>query len=252
MARKKEWRDYTGYRRSRVCKARRGEIIIWDTSQGAPMSMSKAGLRWCVQHVPAGRGKKTQMYCRTLATAETMLRSLVEGEDMWGFWEDPPASSKTKNTKKTVGKEKHNVSETGEPPEGGAPPAPVTLQGLTMALRDGFPEAEITKMFSALLEATKPIYANNQGNVTVAANEPDWAIRKDALKLMLSYREGTPVQRKEEVRRIETNETEFMRRIAKNPNYRHALRRFIESFDLQAKAGPIINSPSQDEDTSGQ
>lgn len=245
---KDKWKDVDGFRRSLVSKSKGGLLILWDTAiSGCRLQPSKQGHRWCLEHIPEGRAKRQRMYVSTVAAANTVIRSLAKGVDDWGFW--PEKNPKKKKTKS--GEPDRDVSQSSLSSEGGGGGS-LTMAGLTGALREKFPEHVIAEKFKQLLEASKPIYSNTGGNVEVVEHEPDYPVQLQALKLLMAYRDGQPIQRKEELRRTVTTEGEMMKKVAMNPNYRRGLRKYIESLDKTVRDGPSINTPSQDADTSGQ
>lgn len=232
MKKKSEKIGHVGLRKKRECRypGRAGELRIWDCSAGAPMPIGEHGERWAVEWVPATRkkGRACFIYVDTVRTAEACFRSLAVGKtDHWGLFEvvAPPDEGAEL---KPNGKQ----NDAGTPPGGG----PLVLAAdtpLTTALKGNFLTPQIVKLFEAQLEANRPIYATVDGNQEVVAYEPDWATRREALKLLLHYREGLPVKRVEEITRHETSNEEVLSRIATKPGYREAMRDYILFCDDQ-------------------
>ncbi|MEM1443183.1 MAG: hypothetical protein AAGF67_12630, partial [Verrucomicrobiota bacterium] len=158
---KEELEDFPGFRMMRRCKGKQtGYMVLWDTKKESKVKSSKNGHRWCIQHLPEGKGKKTQMYSRTLQSAKIMLIALANDKDQWGFWE----TEDSKEGKNSEGGGAKDGSESTELSEGGAPIRPSQL---TKALLAKFSDERVANLLDELCTATKPIYMNEGGNVSV-------------------------------------------------------------------------------------
>lgn len=202
-------------------------MFLWDCHQGAPMPAGPDGERWCVEFAPVGRVAPTRMHFPNWRAARQAFRALAAGKpDEWGFWD----ASNLERSEQYVG-QTSGASREGQPVHNGGSGS--ESGGLSARLRAEFPLESVMEIMLGLCRATRP---------TPTGPEPDWTTRAAGIKLLLAYRVGLPIQRKEEVTRRETSDAEIVARLITKPGYRQAMLNFIISLENQASAGQR-NSP---------
>jgi hypothetical protein len=203
---------------------RAGHLRLWDCAKGAPMGMGEANERWAVEWLPGGRGKPLYVHLRNQKTGLACIRGLAAGRaDQWGLFEllEP--------------NEGRDGSQTAISPQGGGgevsvPPISRDTP-LTAALMVAFDTPRVIALLEEMLGATRPIYATVDGDQQVVGYEPDWATKRDALKLLLGYRDGTPVKRSEEIKRVDKSPDEVIMELASNPKTRGAMANLCAFYD---------------------
>lgn len=221
MSRTKDSPSLPGLRKQRRISRpdQTGTLFLWDCAQGAPMEVGADGERWAIEHRPGGkRAKRRHLHFPNFRIARFALAALAgDGEDEWGFFS---------------GHGKQDGGQTQDSPGEGGGPASLALStdvGFMRLLRDEFPESTIISYLRDLCEAEKGVYSYG----VETAKEPDWATREKGLKLLLAYREGLPVQRKEEVSRRESSDAEVMEKVAMKPGYRRAWMNYCAAIERQ-------------------
>jgi hypothetical protein len=209
---------HLGMVREAICryKKRAGHLRMWDCQKGSPMGLGPASERWAVEWLPGGRGKPLYVHLRNQRTALACIRALSAGKpDQWGLFElleskrelDVPQNEKIPD------------------PGGGEVAVPSIARDtpLTPALMEAFDTPRVIALLEEMLDAKRPIYATIDGDQQVVGYEPDWPTKREGLKLLLGYRDGTPVKRSEEVKRHEMSPEEAMSLLASNPKTRGAM-----------------------------
>jgi hypothetical protein len=196
-----------------------GDLYLWDLSAADQWGPGPDGERWVVEWHPGGRRKGRHIYLPSLKIAKACFAQLRRGgEDLWGLFVDfsspvkPDVSSGQLATT-----------------PGGAPPA--TPGNLTAALIEQYTPEVIIGHIDKLLTARKPIYGSENGTQKVVAWEPDVVAVSNGLKILLSYRDGTPVKRTEEIKRHEASAADIISSIETKPGYRHALMGLIQAVE---------------------
>lgn len=250
MKKKSEKIPLLGLVKERACQypKREGTLRWWDATKGCPMGHGPDGERWAVEWHPGGRGKPLYVHLKTRDVSARCFRDLAKGEvDRWGLFEilEPAKSG--------------DVSETVNPPDGGGGEivkAPIARgTPLTAALIERFDAPRIVELFEDLLGATRPIYASIEGDQQVVGYEPDWATRRDALKTMLSYRDGLPVKKIEEIRRSEGSTEEGLAHLASNPKSRAKLQEYcawLDERDSKRMATVVAGREVKEEEREGE
>lgn len=96
--------------------------------------------------------------------------------------------------------------------------------GMTTALRHEFSEEEIRGKIRSLCDAEK---------FTPEGPVPDWTNRAKGLHLLLAYREGIPVARREHVPQNQTTREDMEHSMRTKPGYRHAVINYLRSLETQ-------------------
>lgn len=191
-------------------------MTLWDTFQGSPMAAGPQGERWCVEHQPTGNVASKEMHFPNWREALRAYRALASGKpDEWGFWEAVEPVQVVQYVSQT---RRHD-------PRGGMVQSTASEEssaGLSTVLRTTFSHESISDMLREICEATRQ---------TESGPVPDWAVRKEGLKLLLAYQYGLPIQRKEEVARRESTDGDVIARLATKPGYRSAVRNYIEALE---------------------
>jgi len=164
------------------------------------------------------------MWVKTYDTAMLMLKKLRTGEDLWNFWSEGNGAEL---------KPSHQPG--GALMRGDESSQQGSLGNLSAMLRTAFDEKCVQQYLTDLLTASKPVYSTGNGEQKVIGETPDWATRKDALKLLLAYRDGMPLKRKEEVVSHQSSDAQVIANLANKPGYRHAMRNFIDSMDDRSR-----------------
>lgn len=222
-----------GLMKERFCnlRHREGVLTLWDCEKGSPMNSGPEGERWAVQWRPPGRGKTRHVHARTQRLALSIFRGLGRGDpDQWGMFDDPK-KPELPETEKQDGAQ--TAAEVAGGAEGVNSIALLRSMPLTVALKTAFTVDEIVTVLKDMLGATRPIYGSADGAQQVVGYEPDWQTRREGAKLLLSYREGLPLKRTEEVRKNVVSSEDVERRIATSPAYRDALRQYLEHAESQ-------------------
>jgi len=221
---------FAGLRLERNCRypEREGKIRVWCCPEGAPMKVSPKGERWAVEWVPGGKGKPLFVYLPNFRTARACFRSLAAGKqpDRWGLFEVQ------------VDQSGQTVCQTDPQPPGGegdARPAIARNAPLTPTLVTEFTSPEIVAVLRDMLQASRPIYASSDGSQQVVGYEPDWNTRREALKMLLHYRDGLPLKRVEEVRHETVSHDQMLQSLMKSPASRNAFRSWIDWCDEQQR-----------------
>lgn len=227
MPRTKDSPALPGFRKQRrvTRKGRLGTLILWDCNEGAPMEPGPRNERWAIEYDPGGKGKKRHMHFPTIHMARHAMGALATDakDDEWGFFPLPEREDGSRVARN--GSPNDMVSH--PPAIQPSPLSPVPSDGISAALLKEFPEERIIGYLTSLCEASKVIVDKGKE----IGDEPDWATREKGLRLLLAYRSGTPVQRKEEVNRRESSEAETIAKIATKPGYRMALKNYIAAID---------------------
>jgi hypothetical protein len=198
---------------------REGKFYLWDVFESG-IDAGPEEERWCVEWHPGGRKKSKMVYLPTFKVARRCYQSLRAGEpDQWGLFDTISGQAG-----RPVGKKEVATTSGGNPPA--APP-----MSLTAALHEKYTPDKIIGYIDLLLNAKKPIYGSENGTQKVVAWEPDVVAVSNGLKLLLSYKEGTPVKRTEDIKRHEASAADIINSIQTKPGYRHALMGLIKSVE---------------------
>lgn len=81
--------------------------------------------------------------------------------------------------------------------------------------------------------------------------EPDWPTRLNGLRLLLAYREGLPLRRKEVIKAPIPTAEEVKGRLENRPNYRRALRNYIDWLDAKDAKAARTQSEEESAETQG-
>jgi hypothetical protein len=228
---KKSEKKHLGLVREAICRFRgkAGHLRMWDCKLGAPMGMGEANERWAVEWVPGGRGEGCHVHLRTIRIAQACLRGIAAGKaDQWGLFE-LPENKEGRDVPKT------EVSDQGG---GGGGELAVVTPGmpLTRALMLAFDAPYVIEKLKEMLDATRPVYASEDGSQKVVDHEPDWATRRDAMKLLLSYRDGMPIKRTEEIKSSAMTGDAVMARMMHDRKSRAAFAKYLKYLDAQDDA----------------
>jgi hypothetical protein len=223
---------FGGLRQERLCRypKREGRIRWWCCREGAPMGLGPKGEAWALEWIPGGKGKPLFVHFRSRDESSRAFRSLSAGKerDRWGLFEIQTAEPE----------KSENGSETDPQPPGGegdARPAIARNAPLTPTLVQEFTSPEIVAVLRDMLQASRPIYASSEGSQQVVGYEPDWNTRREALKMLLHYRDGLPLKRVEEVRHETVSHDQMLQSLMKSPASRNAFRSWIDWCDEQQR-----------------
>lgn len=238
------------YKQRRVSrKGQTGTLVLWDTHKEC-LDGIEAGPnreRWCLVHHVAGRGDAAedggetprQMHFPNQRTALAALKTLAATNepDEWRFFapgrQQSVLEASPANTPDLTGGQlaRHGV---------------VASPSLARLLQEKFPEEYLANKLADLLEAEQTIYVEG----IAVGKEPAHKIQLDTLKLMLAYRDGLPVQRKEEIKATVRTDEDVMNRLAKKPAYRDVMLEFILSLkdrDIREKVatGSVVGEDEE-------
>lgn len=203
---------------------REGTLRWWNCLKGSPMGLGENGDKWAVEWHPGGRGKHLYVHLPTRDISRACFTGLARGdEDRWGLFEllEPQK-----------GGDVSEFSAASSAGGGGTAVGPVARDTpLTSALALAFPVERVIALLNELVTANRPIYATIDGDQQVVGYEPDWATRRDGVKVMLSYRDGTPVKRSEEVKRHEMSAEDGMSLIKTDRKLRAKLTKYYAWLD---------------------
>ncbi|MCA9447556.1 MAG: hypothetical protein KC931_10595 [Candidatus Omnitrophica bacterium] len=102
------------------------------------------------------------------------------------------------------------------------PDATLVLSVSQQALGSAYSSAEIERRLCQLCEATR---MTSEGPV------PDWPTRAKGLQLLLAYRVGLPLLRKETIANQALSNEEASKTLKANPNVRKAFRDYLDYLD---------------------
>lgn len=110
------------------------------------------------------------------------------------------------------------------------PNTAINYSGLTDTLQCSYSNEDVLHRITALCEATRP---------TPDGLMPDWSARARGLDLLLLYRVGSPLQRKEEIQKVAMTDSERASRFKTKPALRRAMMSYLQSLEDADSSNPL-------------
>ena len=188
-----------------------GHVVLFDRHENPTL---KGTSRWLVMHFPSGGSASFSGQ----AKAKDALKVLQLGRDEWGLLPcEAPMGDLNRLKPRAESGMVQNMSEAEKKqmlnpsPQGGE-------SQFGSVLTEKFDDDQIGEWIRELCTAEKD------------NGEPDWTTREKGLKLLLSYREGTPIQRQETIVKDTISPEDVLKRLKNNKKYREA---FLDTFGVE-------------------
>lgn len=223
-----------------------GELRVYDTHLGGDIPPGPGPKdRWAIEFRRAGLPEDADhpvIYTTSQKHAYGIVRALAEKEpDEWGLLGPAKTSRRGKSRPACLTDKPAAPISTGTDgqPNGDVVTRPAAgsrtpSASLSARLREDFDEEKISGYIRDLCEASNKVFTKDG---KLIATEPDWRTRASGATILLAYRDGKPIQTKEEIKRREVSEDDVMRRLLEKPGYRRAIRGYIDQIERQKAAG---------------
>lgn len=209
--------ELPGWECEKLVKAGPGGYVVLIDRRKAPEVAGTS--RWAVVHMPS---QKSQTFPSREKARDAMKILALGRDERWGVlpYEARPGELPGKTgrpgfrTRPSPDEQQTMMAQGGTPQTGGR---------FSLVLTEEFEDGEIGTWLRELCEAKKTIIVG-KGEDAQPIEEPDWMTREKGLRLLLNYREGTPVQRQETTVKDTISPEDIIKRLRKDSKYRAAFK----------------------------
>jgi len=188
-----------------------GHVVLFDRHENPTL---KGTSRWLVMHFPSGSSASFPSQTK----ARDALKILQLGRDEWNILPcEAPTGDLSRIKPRSESGMVQNLSES-EKKQMLNPSPGESVGQFGLVLNEKFDDNQIGDWIRELCTAEKD------------NGEPDWTTREKGLKLLLSYREGTPIQRQETIVKDTISPEDVLKRLKNNQKYREA---FLDTFGVE-------------------
>lgn len=212
MPRTPDTPNLPGFRKQWRCNRGKGTVRLWYLEDGAPFQPGPNGEKWvCEWEQPGGESKI--VHAANLRLGMSLCAEIKAGK----------TNVFAKSREQTVS----HQAETHAPPS-----SPITSVQIrtSEALQKRFDDERIADLIEDGLKAEKA-YLTKEG----LEYSPDWTARLNFAKLLLAYRDGTPIQRIEQKKTNSSSDADVMAKLATKPGYRKGMQAWLDALDAKQR-----------------